>query len=131
MLIRAAAVFLTVLSAFAQALEPDAPGCVDSKVLPKLQFCRVDNCEKHDSDHRDLPIADNAQGEPAVAPVDGDSHSTMYECREGTTPSAVITAAAAALKASGFEVPYQFIDKEGDLTAHKGDLWISVQAASR
>ena len=130
-LIRTAAILLTVLPAFAQTLDPDAPGCVDSKVLPKLQLCRVDNCEKKDSDHRDLPIVDNGQGEPTTAPVDGESRSTMYECREGTTPSAIIAAAAAALKTAGFEVPYQFIDKEGDLTAHKGDTWISVEAASR
>ncbi len=130
-LIRTAAVVLAVVPAFAQALGPDAPGCVDSTILPKLQFCRVDNCEKQASDHRDLPIVDNGQGEPTTAPVDGDSRSTMYECRVGTTPAAIINAAAAALKTAGFEVPYQFVDQEGDLTAHKGDLWISVEAASR
>jgi OmpA-OmpF porin, OOP family len=124
-------VLLAVIPAVAQRLEPDAAGCSDSKVLPKLQMCRIDNCEKQDSDHRDLPVSDNGQGEPATAPVDGDSRSVMYECAVGTTPASVIGQAAAALKAAGFEVPYQFADKEGDLTAHKGDIWISVEAAAR
>ena len=117
--------------AAAQTLDPDTRGCTDSTNLPKLQFCRIDNCEKKDSDHRDLPITDNGQAEPTTAPVDGDSRAVMYECREGTTPSDVISQAAAGLKAAGFEVPYQFIDKEGALTARKADLWISVEAASR
>ena len=46
-----------VLPAFAQdaahdsatahvKLDADAGGCADSTVLPKLPFCRIDNCEK-------------------------------------------------------------------------------------
>lgn len=113
------------------SLEPDAPGCADSKILPKLQFCRVDNCEKTASDHRDVAVREDEHGEAVVTPVDGDSSSTMYECREGTTPGEVIHQAAAALKASGFEVPYEFADNEGGLTARKGDLWVLLDAASR
>lgn len=130
-LIRIALVLLAILPAFAQTLAPDAAGCTDSKILPKLPFCRVDACEKKDGDHRDLPVYDNGQAEPTTAPVDGDSHSTMYECREGTTPASIVNQAAAALKSAGFEVPYQFADSEADLTARKGDTWISVEAASR
>src|SRR5580704_93273 len=33
---------------------PDQPGCVDSKFFPKISACRIDNCEKKDSDHRDI-----------------------------------------------------------------------------
>ncbi len=31
---------------------------------------------------------------------------------------------------SDLDVPYRFVEKEGALTAHKGDLWVTVEAAS-
>jgi OOP family OmpA-OmpF porin len=112
-------------------LDPDAAGCKDSKTLPKLELCRIDNCDKKESDHREIPIREDERGEAVVSPVDGDSRSVMYECREGTAPADIVRQAATALRATGFEVPYQFADKEAGLTAHKGDTWILVDAASR
>lgn len=112
-------------------LAPDAPTCADSKVLPKLELCRIDNCEKKDSDHRDIAIREDEHGEAVLSPIDGDSRSVMYECREDLTPADMISQAAAALRATGFEVPYKFSDKEAALTAHKGDTWVMVDAASR
>jgi outer membrane protein OmpA-like peptidoglycan-associated protein len=125
-------IFIFALPLAAQTgLDPDARGCTDSKVLPKLEMCRIDNCEKRDSDHRDIPVREDDHGEAVLSAVDGDSRSVMYECREGTTPSDVVRQAAAALRATGFEVPYQFSDKEATLTAHKADTWIVLDAASR
>lgn len=112
-------------------LEPDAAGCTDSKILPKLEMCRIDNCEKKDSDHREVPVKEDEHGEAVTSAVDGESHSVMYECVDGTTPAAVIGQAVVALRATGFEVPYHFSDTEGGLTAHKGDTWILLDAASR
>ncbi len=111
-------------------LEPDAPNCADSKTLPRLLMCRVDNCESKHGDHRDVPVHDNEKGEPVSNPVDGDSRAVMYECAEVVTPGEIIQRAATALRAYGFELPYQFVDKEGTLTAHKGDLWVLVESAS-
>ena len=37
-------------------LEPDASGCVDSKTLPKLPMCRIDNCEAKDDDQRAVQV---------------------------------------------------------------------------
>lgn len=119
------------LAAQPPRLAPDAPGCADSKALPKLLMCRIDNCEKKDADHREITVREDEKGDEVNNPVDGDSRSVMYECREGTTPADVIQQAATALRAFGFEVPYQFMDKEGALTARKGDLWVTVDAASR
>ena len=130
--IRALAFIALLFPAAAQTvLEPDAPGCVDSRVVSKLQFCRIDNCEKKDSDHRDIPVREDEKGEAIVSAVDGDSRSLMYECSVSVSPSDVVRQSAAALRAAGFDVPYQFVDKEGTLTAHKGDTWISLEAASR
>jgi OOP family OmpA-OmpF porin len=112
-------------------LDADAGGCVDSSILPKLPFCRIDNCEKKESDHRDIPIKENDKGEPVTAPIDGESRAVMYECHEGSTPSDLVQQAAEALKVAGFEVPYQFVDKEGSLTARKGDQWVLLEAAAR
>ena len=112
-------------------LEPDAPNCADSKILPKLELCRVDNCENKDADHREVPVRDDEHGEAVTTSLDGDSRSVMYECVDGTLPSDVVRQAATALRATGFEVPYQFSDKEASLTARKGDMWITVDAASR
>ncbi len=131
-----------VLPAFAQdaahdsatahvKLDADAGGCADSTVLPKLPFCRIDNCEKKESDHRDIPIKDDGNGEPVTNPVDGESRAIMYECREGSTPANLVQQAVEALRVAGFEVPYQFVDKEGSVTARKGDLWVLFDAASR
>ena len=111
-------------------LAPDQMGCADSKVLPRLLECRIDNCERKDPDHREIPVGEDSQGDPINAPVDGRSRSVMYECREGTTPVSVVELAATALKAEGFEVPYRFADAEGSLTARKDDLWVMVEAAS-
>src|SRR5579885_3184297 len=112
-------------------LAPDASGCTDSKILPKLEMCRVDNCEKKDSDHREIPVKEDEKGDAVISAIDGDSQSVMYECREGTTPADVVKQAAAALRATGFEVPYTFADKEATLTARKADTWIILDAASR
>lgn len=126
---------LVVLFPFALAaqdkLEADAPACTDSRILPKLPLCRIDNCEKKESDHRDVPVREDEHGEAVLSPLDGDSRSVMYECAEGTNPADVVQQAAAALRAQGFTVPYHFADKEASLTAHKGDSWIMVEAASR
>jgi outer membrane protein OmpA-like peptidoglycan-associated protein len=112
-------------------LAPDQPGCVDSKVFPKLLACRIDNCEKKDSDHRDVSVGENEKGQVITASIDGNSRAVMYECAEGTTPATIVDQAAKALKAAGFEVPYQFADAEASLTARKDDMWVTVEAASR
>ncbi|SRR5579883_463310 len=111
-------------------LDPDASGCTDSKILPKLELCRVDNCEKKESDHREIPIREDEHGEAVLSGVDGDSRSIMYECTDTTTPATIVRQAAVALRASGFDVPYQFSEKEAALTAHKGDTWVLVDSAS-
>src|SRR5579871_3999268 len=92
-------------------LDPDAQGCADSKVLPKLELCRIDNCEKKDSDHREVPIREDEHGDVVTSSLDGDSRSVMYECVDGTMPSDIVRQAATSLRATGFEVPYQFSDK--------------------
>ena len=112
-------------------LAPDQPGCTDSKHFPKIMACRIDNCEKKDSDHRDIPIGEDERGDAVSAPMDGNSRSVMYECWTGTTPGAIIDKAETALRAAGFDVPYRFSDAEASLTAHRDDLWITVEAASR
>lgn len=125
--------FATLLSiplAGQPRLEPDAPNCSDSKALPKLLMCRIDNCESKTGDHRDVPVHDDSQGEAATNGVDGDSRAVMYECAEGTNPADIIQRASTMLRAFGFEIPYQFVDKEGALTAHKGDVWVTVDAAA-
>jgi len=111
-------------------LDSDAPNCADSKALPKLLACRIDTCESKDGDHRDIQIREDDKGEPVTNAVDGNSRAVMYECPEETTPADIIQKAAAHLQAFGFDVPYQFTDKEGALTAHKGELWITVESAS-
>ncbi len=113
------------------SLAPDQAGCVDSKVLPKLAMCRIDNCEKKESDHRDVSVGEDDKGEPVNASIEGNSRSVMYECKEGTTPASIVQQAALALKAAGFEVPYKFADAEASLTARKGDFWVTVDAASK
>jgi outer membrane protein OmpA-like peptidoglycan-associated protein len=116
---------------FGQGQEPDAPGCVDSKIVPKLLGCRIDNCENKHSDHRDVVTREDEKGDAVTSAVEGESRSLMYECREGTTPDGIVQQAIAVLKAAQFEIPYQFADKEGAITARKGDLWVLVEAASR
>jgi outer membrane protein OmpA-like peptidoglycan-associated protein len=122
--------FVCWLPLAAQTLAPNAPGCADSRTLPRLMGCRIDNCEKKDGDHRDVAVKEDENGQLVTNGVDGDSRSIMYECVEGTKPKGVVDQAAAALRAAGFEVPYQFGEEEGALTAHKGDLWLTVEAAS-
>jgi outer membrane protein OmpA-like peptidoglycan-associated protein len=111
-------------------LERDAAGCFDSSKLPKMESCRIDNCDKKESDHREVPVREDEHGEAVISPLDGESRSIMYECREGTLPADVVQRAAASLRVAGYEVPYQFADKEATLTAHKGDSWILLDAAS-
>jgi outer membrane protein OmpA-like peptidoglycan-associated protein len=115
----------------APKLAPDQAGCVDSKFLPKLLECRIDNCEKKDSDHRDISVGEDEKGEPVNTAVDGNSRSVMYECREGTTAASIVEKAAAGLKAAGFEIPYKFTDAESALTARKSELWVTVEAVSQ
>lgn len=112
-------------------LAPDQPGCVDSQFFPKLLACRIDNCEKKESDRRDVPIGEDEQGDAINAAMEGTSRAVMYECWTGTTPSSIVEKAEIALKAAGFDVPYKFSDAEASLTARKDDLWITVEAASR
>lgn len=109
----------------------DQAGCVDSKFLPKLLECRIDNCEKKESEEHDLTVGEDDKGEALSTTVEGTSRALMYECKEGTTPASLVEQAASALKESGFEIPYKFAESEASLTARKGDFWITVDAASR
>ena len=124
-------IWLSLIPLFGQSLEPDASSCVDSKIIPKLLGCRIDNCENKVSDHRDVPTREDEKGEALTSAVDGESRSLMYECREATTPADIVEQAVAILRAAQFEIPYRFSEKEGAVTAQKGDLWILVEAASR
>lgn len=112
-------------------LAPDQPGCTDSKYFLKLQACRIDNCEKKESDQREIPISEDEKGDAVIAPMEGASRAVMYECWAGTTPASVVEKAEAALKTAGFDIPYRFTDAEATLTAHRDDLWITIDAASR
>jgi outer membrane protein OmpA-like peptidoglycan-associated protein len=112
------------------ATEPDARGCVDSRTLPKLPSCRIDNCELKRDDQRDVPVREDEKGEAVLAAIDGDSRSVMYECREGMAPETVVQEAVAALKAATIPVLYQFVGSEGTVTARKGDTWLLVEAAA-
>lgn len=111
-------------------LEPDAPQCADSKAVPKLLMCRIDNCEAKTGDHLDVAVREDDKGEPVTNAIDGNTRAVMYECAEQVAPADVIGKAETALRAFGFDVLYKFADKEGGLTAHKGDLWVTVDAAS-
>lgn len=115
----------------AQALAPDAAGCVDSHIVPKLLGCRIDNCEHKDADQREVTLREDKKGDPVTSLLEGASRSVMYECGEGTTPSDIVSQAVAALKAARFQIPYQFSDREGAITSQKDDLWVLVDAASR
>lgn len=122
---------LAVVPLFAQVSpDGDAAGCVDSKVVPKLLGCRIDHCEKMATDRRDVAIGEDNQGDVRTASIEGESRSVMYECREGTTPGDIVQQGAAALKAASFEVPYLFSEKEGAISAKKGDFWVLLDAAS-
>ena len=112
-------------------LAPDQAGCTDSKYFPKLLECRIDNCEKKESDRRDVPVAEDDNGDPVSTTLEGSSHSVMYECRVGTTPAVIVDRAAGSLKSAGFEIPYKYSDAEASLTARKENLWVTVEAASR
>jgi outer membrane protein OmpA-like peptidoglycan-associated protein len=112
-------------------LEPDANGCVDSTILPKLTDCRIDNCERKEGDHRDVTVRETDKGEAVNAALDGDSRSVMYECREGANPASIVRQAAAALRSAGFPVLYEFVGQEGSITARKDDRWLVLEAASR
>jgi outer membrane protein OmpA-like peptidoglycan-associated protein len=113
-----------------RVLEPDAPACEDSRALPKFPKCRIDNCEKKDFDRKDFPVRQDEKGEVSVN-VEGETNIVMYECTEGVTPSVVVQYAAAGLRGAGFQIPYTFSEKEGAVTAHKGDTWVLVEAVAR
>jgi len=121
---------IPTLCAQAPKLGPDQAGCVDSKFFPKVLECRIDNCEKKESDHRDVSVGEDDKGEAINTSIEGNSRSLMYECREGVTPASIVEQAAAALKTAGFEIPYRFAEAEGALTARKNDFWVTVEAAS-
>jgi flagellar motor protein MotB len=111
-------------------LAPDAPGCVDSRALPKLPGCRIDNCERKESDRRDVAVKEDEHGQAVTNPIEGDSRSIMYECADDAKPKGIMAQAVAVLRATGFDVPYFFSDEEGALTAHKGDAWVTIESAS-
>lgn len=100
-------------------------------MLPKLPMCRIDNCELKDPDQRDVPVREDEKGQLITAALDGRSRSVMYECREGTTPAAIVEQASAALKAASIPVLYQFVGQEGSITARKSDVWLLIEAAAR
>jgi outer membrane protein OmpA-like peptidoglycan-associated protein len=112
-------------------LAPDQAGCTDSKFFPKFMDCRIDNCEKKESDRRDIPVGEDEKGEAINTSMEGISRAVMYECREGTTPTTIVEKAEVALKAGGFEIPYRFLDNEAAITARKDNLWVTVEAVSK
>src|SRR6185436_4611811 len=119
------------LTAQVKMLDPDAPSCVDSKLLPKLPGCRVDACEKKESDRRETPIREAESGaDPITMTLEGESRSVMYECNVGIDPATTVRRAAVLLQAATLEILYQYSGQEGTLTARKGDTWLLLEAAS-
>ncbi len=111
-------------------LAPDAAGCQDSRTLPKLPGCRVDNCEKKESDRREIAVKEDEKGQPILNAVEGDTRSVMYECIDGLSAKVIVDQASVVLHAAGFDIPYWFRGDEGALTAHKGDSWVTIDSAS-
>jgi outer membrane protein OmpA-like peptidoglycan-associated protein len=111
-------------------LAPDAAGCVDSRTVPKLPGCRVDNCEKKDSDRREVAVKEDEKGQPVTNVVEGDTRTIMYECVDGASPRGIVDQASVVLHTAGFDIPYWFRGEEAALTAHKGDSWVTLESAS-
>ena len=108
---------------------PDQAGCVEAKSLPRLLECRIDNCEKQDGDSREVTVGEE-NGEELTTTVAGDSRTLRYECPLNTTAASILDRATEALKTNGFEIPYRFANIETALTARKGDMWVTLEAAS-
>jgi outer membrane protein OmpA-like peptidoglycan-associated protein len=98
--------------------------------LPKLAGCRVDACDRKETEQRQVPVREDAKGEPVQSLLDGASRSVMYECDESSSPTKLVQAAFEALRPAGFNVLYQYAGLEGTLTARKDDLVLIVEAAS-
>lgn len=120
-----------LLLAAALLLRADTVACGDSKYLPRMEGCRIDNCESKEFDRRELPIGWSSKGEPVSRQVVGELHAYMYECNESVTPAAIGKFADVHLRNSGWRVPYSSLENEADVSAQKGDEWILVEAVSR
>lgn len=115
----------------AATIEPDVEGCAESRILPKFPKCRIDNCEKKEFDRKEVPFKEDAKGEALTLAVEGAVNTIMYECAPTIAPSLLIQFAGSALRGSGFEILYTFSEKEGSITARKGDQWVTVEAVAR
>jgi outer membrane protein OmpA-like peptidoglycan-associated protein len=111
-------------------LAPDVRGCEDSRTLPKLPGCRVDNCDRNESDRREVTVKDDGKGDNEVKAIEGETRAVMYECLDGINSKSIMEQAVATLRATGFQVPYLFSEDEGALTAVKGETWVTIESAA-
>lgn len=118
-------------TAFAQAAKSDAAGCEDSKILPKMVGCRIDNCESKEFERKDVAVGREANGNPMVETMEGELRSVMYECGETVTAAQIVQHGAAILRANGYTVPYVATDAEAEMSARKDNLWVLVEAIAK
>ncbi len=119
------------VSAAVTAVKGDAAGCVDSTALPRMQGCRIDNCETKDYERRDVPVGKELNGDPVIESMEGELKAVMYECAETVSASQIVQRGANLLKLSGYKVPYVNTDAEAELSAQLKDTWILVEAIAK
>src|SRR6266545_5443864 len=100
-----------------QQPKPDAAGCTDSKFLPRVRSCRIDNCETREADRKDIPTGRDPTGEAITTEMEGESRAIMYECADTTTPMEIGQYASTTLRIAGFDLPYTLVEDESYVSA--------------
>ena len=114
-----------------QQLAPDAAGCTESTILPRMHGCRIDNCERKDSYRKDVPVRADQSGEPVDLAMEGPYRATMYECLPPVTPALVSNYFVSRLTAAGYHVPYNSTLSDVLISAQKGPRWVLLEAIAK
>ena len=110
-----------------QALEPDAEGCKDSKVISRMRACRISECGVTEFGEAEIPMGMKG-GETAAKTLEGAIETLAFECASGITALQVVRNVEGALRQAGFNIVFAGRNEHEQqvVTAQKGPQWVTA-----
>ncbi len=114
------------LPAAGQTDPKDRKGCLESKVLTRMQGCFIYSCRLSDYDVAQFPV----KGQPNQK-AEGAAENYEYHCAPNTSGIEIIRNAEQALKNAGYAIRYQVDGSNwAGVTGQKGPQWVYVQSGN-
>ncbi len=121
------AVLLAPCFCSGQALQPDAEGCKDSKVISRMRACRIQECAVNEFGEAEIPMGMKG-GATVAKKLEGAVETLAFECTPGITMLQAARNIEGALRQAGFSIVFagKNEDEQQVVTGQKGPQWVTA-----